>query len=81
MPFIPAKTVTHGGGTLKAVLYFFTDGLTVIEAAKKAGITKQAANAPIQRTKREVLKAGYRLHSNWIARDECIKVVKKVKEG
>lgn len=77
MEYIPERTLMHKGRTLQAVYIAFLEGLPVEQAAIKAGITKQAANRPIQRTKANLLKNGFRSHTVWIGPDEEINIRKK----
>lgn len=77
MDYIPERTRQHKGRTINAVCYAFLEGLPLSQAAAKAGISKQAANRPIQQTKANLLKSGYRAYVVWLGPDEVITIRKK----
>lgn len=75
--YIPPLIVKHKGQTLKAIHHFFLECINVTESAEAAKVSRQCASRPIQRTKRELLKAGFRKKEVWVGRDEEIIVQKR----
>lgn len=64
--FISPVTLKHNGNTLKAVYACLLDGLSVAEAANKAGVSRQAANASIRAVERKLHIAGWRTKIVWV---------------